>query len=165
MKFAKFCELVTTIWANKINQRRDPEVTILIHSPGSIGATPSVEVESIQAGFDRDAGQVLIYPAQPLTTLTPEQVADITTSVRKGQSWHAYEAYKKHKAAMEAAAIEYAKVAGQRDELLTALEGLSAACDTGERDLDGKQRGLAIPDKHSVWAAHEAIARAKGSPA
>lgn len=66
MKFAKFCELVTTIWANKINQRRDPEVTILIHSPGSIGATPSVEVESIQAGFDWDAGQVLIYPAQPL---------------------------------------------------------------------------------------------------
>lgn len=133
MKFSRFFELITAIWANKINQRRDPEVTIIIHSPGSVGVTPSVEVESIEAGFDWSAGQVLIYPAQPLTTLTPDQVADITTSVRKGQSWHAYEAYKKHKAEMATAATEYLKVAGQRDELLTALEALSAACDTGER--------------------------------
>lgn len=153
MKFSRFFELITAIWANKINQRRDPEVTIIIHSPGSVGVTPSVEVESIEAGFDWSAGQVLIYPAQPLTTLTPDQVADITTSVRKGQSWHAYEAYKKHKAEMATAATEYLKVAGQRDELLTALEALSAACDTGERDRDGKQSGVVIPDKHAVWAA------------
>ncbi|WP_371879486.1 hypothetical protein AB9X61_25875 (plasmid) [Klebsiella pneumoniae] len=162
MKFSRFFELITAIWANKINQRRDPEVTIIIHSPGSVGVTPSVEVESIEAGFDWSAGQVLIYPAQPLTTLTPDQVADITTSVRKGQSWHAYEAYKKHKAEMATAATEYLKVAGQRDELLTALEALSAACDTGERDRDGKQSGVVIPDKHAVWVAREAIARVKG---
>ncbi|SQB40208.1 Uncharacterised protein [Citrobacter koseri] len=92
MKLSKFSELVARIWSNPLTQRRDPEITIIVHSPGSIGATPSVEVESIQAGFDWDAGQALIYPAQPLTTLTPEQVADITSSVRKGQSWHAYEA-------------------------------------------------------------------------
>ncbi|MBQ5139562.1 hypothetical protein [Klebsiella pneumoniae] len=162
MKFSRFFELITAIWANKINQRRDPEVTIIIHSPGSVGVTPSVEVESIEAGFDWSAGQVLIYPAQPLTTLTPDQVADITTSVRKGQSWHAYEAYKKHKAEMATAATEYSKVAGQRDELLIALEALSAACDTGERDRDGKQSGVVIPDKHAVCAAREAIARVKG---
>lgn len=162
MKLSKFFELITAIWANRLHQRRDPEVTIIIHSPGSVGVTPSVEVESIEAGFDWNAGQVLIYPAQPLTTLTPDQVADITTSVRKGQSWHAYEAYKKHKAEMDTAAIEYSKVAGQRDELLTALEALSAACDTGERDRDGKQSGVVIPDKHAVWAAREAFARVKG---
>lgn len=121
MKFSKFSELVARIWSNTLTQRRDPEITIAVHLPGSIGASPSVEVEAIHAGFDWDAGQVLIYPAQPLTTLTPEQVADITTSVRKGQSWHAYEAYKKHKAQLENAALEHAKVAGQRDELLKAL--------------------------------------------
>ena len=121
MKFSKFSELVARIWSNTLTQRRDPEITIAIHSPGSIGPSPSVEVESIHAGFDWDAGQVLIYPAQPLTTLTPEQVADITTSVRKGQSWHAYEAYKKHKAQLENAALEHAKVSGQRDALLSAL--------------------------------------------
>lgn len=121
MKFSKFSALVDRIWSNTLTQRRDPEITIAIHSPGSIGASPSVEVESIQAGFDWDAGQVLIYPAQPLTTLTPEQVADITTSVRKGQSWHAYQEYKKYKAQLENAALEHAKVAGQRDALLSAL--------------------------------------------
>lgn len=126
MKFSKFSELVARLWSNPLTQRRDPEITILVHSPGSIGLSPSVEVEAIHAGFDWDAGQVMIYPAQPLTTLTPEQVADITESVRKGQSWHAYQAYKKHKAQLENAALEHAKVAGQRDKLLTALEDVIA---------------------------------------
>lgn len=122
MKFSKFTELVARIWSTPLTHRRDPEIKIIIHSPGSIGATPSVEVEAIHPGFDWDAGQVMIYPAQPLTTLTPEQVNDITESVRKGQSWHAYQTYKKHKVQLENAALEHAKLAGQRDELLSALE-------------------------------------------
>ena len=126
MKFSKFSELVARIWSNTLTQRRDPDITILVHSPGSIGPSPSVEVEAIHAGSYWDAGQVMIYPAQPLTTLTPEQVADITASVRKGQSWHAFEAYKKHKAQLENAALEHAKVAGQRDALLSALEDVIA---------------------------------------
>lgn len=161
MKFSRFFELITAIWANKINQRRDPEVTIIIHSPGGVGVTPSVEVESIEAGFDWSAGQVLIYPAQPLTTLTPDRSRHNHQRAQRPVP-HAYEAYKKHKAEMATAATEYLKVAGQRDELLTALEALSAACDTGERDRDGKQSGVVIPDKHAVWAAREAIARVKG---
>ena len=91
MKFSKFSELVNRILSNNHSHRRDMDVTIVIHSPGSIGSTPSVEVQSIHAGFDWDSGKVLIFPAQPLTTLTPEQITDITDSVRKGQSWHAYQ--------------------------------------------------------------------------
>lgn len=156
MKFSKFTELVARIWSSPTTQRRDPEITISILSPGSIGASPSVEVESIQAGFDWDAGQVLIYPAQPLTTLTPEQVADITTSVRKGQSWHAYEAYKKYKAQLENAALEHAKVAGQRDELLAALVSLAAVA----------RRYLPDYDEHpEVQKADDAIFRVKGGAA
>ncbi|ENZ7909620.1 hypothetical protein ACG99A_005078 [Escherichia coli] len=106
MKFYKFSELVNRILSNNHSHRRDIDVTIVVHSPGSIGSTPSVEVQSIQVGFDWDAGQVMIFPAQPLTTLTPEQVADITDSVRKGQSWHAYQEYKKHKEQLEKLSIE-----------------------------------------------------------
>lgn len=97
MKFSKFSELVNRILSNNHIHRRDMDVTIVVHSPGSIGSTPSVEVQSIHAGFDWDSGKVLIFPAQPLTTLTPEQITDITDSVRKGQSWHAYQEYRKHK--------------------------------------------------------------------
>ncbi|HCN2348634.1 TPA: hypothetical protein N6Q31_002349, partial [Escherichia coli] len=79
---------------------------IVVHSPGSIGSTPSVEVQSIHAGFDWDSGKVLIFPSQPLTTLTPEQITDITDSVRKGQSWHAYQEYKKHQEQLEKLSIE-----------------------------------------------------------
>ncbi|EES7735197.1 DUF551 domain-containing protein [Escherichia coli] len=106
MKFSKFSELVNRILSNNHSHHRDMDVTIVVHSPGRIGSTPSVEVQSIQAGFDWDAGQVMIFPAQPLTTLTPEQVADITDSVRKGQSWHAYQEYKKHKEQLEKLSIE-----------------------------------------------------------
>lgn len=106
MKFSKFSELVNRILSNNHSQRCDMNVTIVVHSPGSIGSTPSVDVQSIQAGFDWDSGQVMIFPAQQLTTLTPEQVADITESVRKGQSWHAYQEYKKHKEQLEKLSIE-----------------------------------------------------------
>ncbi|MVW26346.1 hypothetical protein GP657_22645 [Escherichia coli] len=106
MKFSKFSELVNRILSNNHSHHRDMDVTIVVHSPGRIGSTPSVEVQSIQAGFDWDAGQVMIFPAQPLTTLTPEQITDITDSVRKGQSWHAYQEYKKHKEQLEKLSIE-----------------------------------------------------------
>ncbi|EOU6076972.1 TPA: hypothetical protein KYJ40_003762 [Escherichia coli] len=106
MKFSKFSELVNRILSNNHSHRRDMDVTIVVHSPGSIGSTPSVEVQSILAGFDWDSGKVLIFPAQPLTTLTPEQITDITDSVRKGQSWHAYQEYKKHKEQLEKLSIE-----------------------------------------------------------
>ncbi len=115
MKFSKFSELVNRILSNNHSHHRDMDVTIVVHSPGRIGSTPSVEVQSIQAGFDWDAGQVMIFPAQPLTTLTPEQVADITDSVRKGQSWHAYQEYKKHKEQLEKLSMELA-AAKQREK-------------------------------------------------
>ena len=106
MKFSKFSELVNRILSSNHSHRRDMDVTIVVHSPGRIGSTPSVEVQSIHAGFDWDSGKVLIFPAQPLTTLTPEQITDITDSVRKGQSWHAYQEYKKHKEQLEKLSIE-----------------------------------------------------------
>ncbi|WP_042198321.1 hypothetical protein [Escherichia coli] len=113
MKFSKFSELVNRILSNNHSHRRDMDVTIVVHSPGSIGSTPSVEVQSIHAGFDWDSGKVLIFPSQPLTTLTPEQITDITDSVRKGQSWHAYQEYKKHQEQLEKLSIEL-DVAKQR---------------------------------------------------
>lgn len=115
MKFSKFSELVNRILSNNHSHRRDMDVTIVVHSPGSIGSTPSVEVQSIHAGFDWDSGKVLIFPAQPLTTLTPEQITDITDSVRKGQSWHAYQEYKKHKEQLEKLSMEL-EAAKQREK-------------------------------------------------
>ncbi|EIH9287501.1 hypothetical protein AFC86_005814, partial [Escherichia coli] len=55
MKFSKFSELVNRILSNNHSHRRDMDVTIVVHSPGSIGSTPSVEVQSIHAGFDWDS--------------------------------------------------------------------------------------------------------------
>ncbi|HHW3346471.1 TPA: hypothetical protein ACUK80_005446 [Escherichia coli] len=136
MKFSKFSELVNRILSNNHSHRRDMDVTIVVHSPGSIGSTPSVEVQSIHAGFDWDSGKVLIFPAQPLTTLTPEQITDITDSVRKGQSWHAYQEYKKHKEQLEKLSIELdtakqriAELEGNRAALTAENARLKAICE------------------------------------
>ncbi len=136
MKFSKFSELVNRILSNNHSHRRDMDVTIIVHSPGSIGSTPSVEVQSIHAGFDWDSGKVLIFPAQPLTTLTPEQITDITDSVRKGQSWHAYQEYKKHKEQLEKLSIELdtakqriAELEGNRAALAAENARLKAICE------------------------------------
>lgn len=141
MKFSKFSELVNRILSNNHSHRRDMDVTIVVHSPGSIGSTPSVEVQSIHAGFDWDSGKVLIFPAQPLTTLTPEQLTDITDSVRKGQSWHAYQEYKKHKEQLEKLSIEL-DAAKQR---IAELEGNCAA-------LAAENAGIksAIPESRDI---------------
>ena len=147
MKFSKFSELVNRILSNNHSHRRDMDVTIVIHSPGSIGSTPSVEVQSIHAGFDWDSGKVLIFPAQPLTTLTPEQITDITDSVRKGQSWHAYQEYKKHKEQLEKLSIELeaakqrvaeleAKPVSQTYNLPELIEGMEVSIDVSTCDAD-----------------------------
>lgn len=64
---------------------------IVTHNPGTVGGTPCVAVARMQEGFDWDKGKIMLYPAQPLTALTPEQVQQITESARKGHSWHAYQ--------------------------------------------------------------------------
>ncbi|MGM7454207.1 hypothetical protein [Escherichia albertii] len=142
MKFSKFSELVNRILSNNHSHRRDMDVTIVVHSPGSIGSTPSVEVQSIHAGFDWDSGKVLIFPSQPLTTLTPEQITDITDSVRKGQSWHAYQEYKKHQEQLEKLSIELdaakqriAELEGNR----TALAVENAALKQSEKEFPDEE--------------------------
>lgn len=121
MNFDTFALDVARISNANEMQRRELTVHIEVHRPGFIGGTPTVAVAAVFKGFDWDSGRVIICPKEPLTELTLQQVVDITESVRKGQSWHAYEAYKKHKAQLENAALEHAKVAGQRDALLSAL--------------------------------------------
>ncbi|EFN4477216.1 hypothetical protein J0957_001120 [Escherichia coli] len=136
MKFSKFSELVNRILSNNHSHRRDMDVTIVVHSPGSVGSTPSIEVQSIHAGFDWDSGKVLIFPAQPLTTLTPEQITDITDSVRKGQSWHAYQEYKKHKEQLEKLSIELDTAKQRIAELEKSEEQLINERDHAESALD-----------------------------
>lgn len=78
-----------------MNSSRPWRLVIRKHNPGGMSGHGTTEVESIAAGFDWEAGRVVIHPAKPLTELTPEQVAAIEKSVREGSSWHAYEAQKK----------------------------------------------------------------------
>ena len=105
MELSKFADLVNHIASLRGKQYRDPDtkVTIVIHSPGTVGATPSVDVQSIHAGFDWDSGQIMIFPSEPLTVLSKEQVEAICESVHKGQSWHAFQEYKRHKEEIEKA--------------------------------------------------------------
>lgn len=121
MNFEQFALDIARIRNANEMQRREHTVVIEVHRPGWIGGTPAVSVSAVFKGFDWDNGRVVICPQVPLTELTPEQVVEITESVRKGQSWHAYQEYKKYKARLENAALEHAKVAGQRDALLSAL--------------------------------------------
>jgi hypothetical protein len=101
------------------NERRPMKLVIAVQSQGSIGGTPCVEVSNVQAGFDWDSGKMMIYPSTPLTTLSAEDVGAIRESVSKGQSWHAYQAYKAQKA-------EQKTIETQRDVLLADLREAAA---------------------------------------
>lgn len=89
-------------------------VRILVCRPGGVGPSPTVTVINAQHGFDWDSGSLLLRPAQPLTPLTPEDVAAIHESVRKGSSWHAYQKWKQQDARIKELEAE---VAGLRADL------------------------------------------------
>lgn len=73
----------------------ESELMVAVHRPGSLGGTPAVAVTALHAGFDWDAGKVILEVAPTVTTLTVEEITAITTSVQKGQSWHAYQSFKR----------------------------------------------------------------------
>lgn len=70
------------------------KVVVTVLRPGSLGGTPCTAVERVDFGFDWDHNKLMFKTEQPVTALTPEQVAEIHESAKKGQSWHAYEAHK-----------------------------------------------------------------------
>lgn len=105
----------------------------------------------------------MIFPSQPLTTLTPEQVADITDSVRKGQSWHAYQEYKKHKEQLEKLSIELdaakqriAELEGNR----TALAAENAGLKQSEKEFNNfcRQEYYGWEDNFTETPATDALA-------
>lgn len=125
----------------------DHEVRIVVHAPGSLGGTPSVALSErgIQVGFDWDHGKLLLTPEVPLTRLTPEDVAAIHESVKKGQSWHAYEA---HKQMREKHKEESDKYREQIQELADALRLMMTTytyqppCHNWENQVDAHKRGM-----------------------
>lgn len=113
-------EAIARIERAKLADNRGLKLVIPVVSQGSLGGQPCVEVKDIVAGFDWDAGKLIISPASPLTTLTPEQVEDIRKSVADGQSWHAYQSYK-------ASQEKLKTIEARRDELLASLKSMCAA--------------------------------------
>lgn len=88
------------------DERRPMKLAIVVASQGGIGGTQCVEVATMGAGIDWDRGKMMIHPAQPMTTLTADEVADIRKSVAGGQSWHAYQAHKKQQEQLKAVEAE-----------------------------------------------------------
>lgn len=99
-----------------LQSNNERTLQIVVNNPGTVGGTPCVAVVNLAHGFDWDNHKVLLYPEQPLTTLTPEQVADISASVRKGQSWHAYQSYKKQQEKIDALTREVEQLRAQLAE-------------------------------------------------
>jgi len=93
----------------------DMHLTVRKFNPGGLTAHQTVDVTHMGAGIDWEGHQVVITTARPLTELTPEDVAAIRESVSKGQSWHAYQSWKKIRDEVDA-------LKAQRDELLAGLQ-------------------------------------------
>lgn len=88
-------DLLTRIRDTAGSGRDSMTLSVMVANPGTVGGTPRVAIVGMTAGFDWDRGALLLQPEKPLTTLTPQQLEEITESARKGQSWHAYEGQKR----------------------------------------------------------------------
>lgn len=89
---------------------RDWTLVVKVFKPGAVGGTPCVAVKRLDVGFDWDNGKVMFETDVPLTTLTPEDVAAIHKSAKEGQSWHAFQSYKKQAEKIKALEAEIASL-------------------------------------------------------
>lgn len=82
-------DMLNEIGTNELNDRdKKRTISIVVASEGLMGGTPTVEVKQASLGFDFDSQKVLIFPEQPLTALTPENLEDISKSVNDSHSFH-----------------------------------------------------------------------------
>lgn len=81
-------------------------------NPGGLTAHQTVEVQAVHAGFDWEAGRVIITPAMPLTEISIEDVEAIRKSVRDGASWHAYKAQERLRERIKELEAQVARLSG-----------------------------------------------------
>lgn len=99
---------------------------IVIHQPGGIGGSPTVGIKAIHAGFDWDSNKILIYPDEHLTKLTPDEVASITKSVSKGQSWHSQQQLKEYRQRLAEMSEENGKLRAELEKYRAGEEQTSS---------------------------------------
>jgi len=129
----------------------DMHLTVRKFNPGGLTAHQTVDVTHMGAGIDWEGHQVVITTARPLTELTPEDVAAIRESVSKGQSWHAYQSWKKIRDEVDA-------LKAQRDELLEALDGALQSIKSGVTSLGVIRAAETLISKHRPAAQEEGAA-------
>ena len=94
ISFTQFAEAVARL--DETRGRHIERIGIpveLAHS--TIGALPTVAVVSVTQGMDWDAGTLMLSPQQPLTPLTPDELAEIKRCRQEGQSWAIYKAHER----------------------------------------------------------------------
>jgi hypothetical protein len=81
--------LLAELSSNELSQRdKQRTVNIVVVNEGTMGATPTVNVKQASFGFDWDSQMFMLFPEQPLTTLTREEIEDISKIVNNTQSFH-----------------------------------------------------------------------------
>jgi hypothetical protein len=81
--------LLAELSASELSPRdKQRTVNIVVVNEGTMGATPTVNVKQASFGFDWDSQMFMLFPEQPLTTLTREEIDDISKSVHDTQSFH-----------------------------------------------------------------------------
>jgi hypothetical protein len=89
---------------------------VKVMSPGTVGGSPCEELTAINVGFDWDNGKIIFDTKSPLTKLSLEDVAAIHKSAKEGQSWHAYQSYKKQADRIKALETELADLKAKHHE-------------------------------------------------
>ena len=99
MNLLELKNIVDEMVRRQENKHQDLEqisVCIPIKNPTAIGGTPTVDVKSIQAGFDGDNGKIMIYPSEDLSKTDHDYLAKIRKEAEElGWSVYKYRAAKR----------------------------------------------------------------------
>lgn len=99
------------------SRRSKLSLELLVHQPGSIGPSPAIGIERLDMGFDWNQHRILAKPLSPITLLTPKDLEDIAASVRRGNSYHAYQQYRSLRAQIQQLQADNARLAAENARL------------------------------------------------
>jgi hypothetical protein len=68
---------ILTLHKDRIKRSGDYRVVIPIQTVGSIGASPYVDVQNFQCGFDWDDGKLFIYPEKQLRVVEMDEIKSL----------------------------------------------------------------------------------------
>lgn len=97
-------------------------LAVRIQNPGGLTAHQTVDIISAYFGIDWQGSQLVLEPRQPVCALSAQELEEFRKSAKESQSWHTYNMFKNHQAALAERDAKIAELEAREREARELIE-------------------------------------------